>query len=212
MPKFSVPAGCRDAMTALNAAHTERYNKLKGIASGYADKFNNLKAFTTKLHSAHNDRLKRVVNHMRGKMIASNLESDKILSAYMDTHETMRQTIANVLTDFKKQGTPEGMPRGTVTSLKQAADYAADVHDSLIGKKSHGSDVYDPSKVEDPRSGGSGMPPRTEQERSVAMSPAGHLERIMAHLNKKYELVKNPPIARGSKGASRKFGRRSKPN
>lgn len=29
MPKFSVPAGCRDAMTTLHNAHTERYNRVK---------------------------------------------------------------------------------------------------------------------------------------------------------------------------------------
>ena len=29
MPKFSVPAGCRDAMTALHNAHTERYGRIK---------------------------------------------------------------------------------------------------------------------------------------------------------------------------------------
>lgn len=29
MAKFSVPAGCRDAMTALHNAHTERYGRIK---------------------------------------------------------------------------------------------------------------------------------------------------------------------------------------
>lgn len=147
MPTFSVPAGCRQAMTNLHKAHTERYN--------------------------------RVVDRMK----SNQLESDKILRSYMDTHATLHQTVKNLITDHEK-GT-EQLSGNTVKTLKRASDYAQDVHSSL---------------TRGVRSG--------EKQRLTSMSPSGHLERIQKVINKKESAIR--PAALGGKVPTEKWHRKQK--
>lgn len=179
MPEFSVPSGCREAMTNLHKAHTERYAKLKGIAGGYADKFNKLKKFTNNLHAAHTKRYDKVV----GRMKSNQLESDKVLRSYMDTHATLHQTVKNLITDHEKGS--EKLSGGTLKTLKRASGYAQDVHSSLT--KGIRSD---------------------EKQRATSMSPSGHLERIQKHIDRKEAAIR--PVSMGGKVPTEKWHRKQK--
>ena len=75
MPTFSVPAGCRDAMTKLHTAHSERFNKV-----------------VSRLKQAHTDN--RESDQMLGAYMDTHRMLHTTINNLLDSHRRGEQKIA----------------------------------------------------------------------------------------------------------------------
>ena len=75
MPTFSVPAGCRDAMTKLHTAHSERFNKV-----------------VSRLKQAHTDN--RESDQMLGAYMDTHRMLHTTINNLLDSHKRGEQKIA----------------------------------------------------------------------------------------------------------------------
>lgn len=94
MPTFSVPAGCRQAMTDLHKAHSERF-----------------------------DRVKNTINQMK----VNQKEDHRLIAAFMDTHNVMRNAIQHTL---KNNG--DVISDTSKSGLEAAKTHGDDISSSLI--------------------------------------------------------------------------------
>jgi len=117
MPTFSVPSGCRQAMTDLHQAHSERFNKV-------VHKLNQMKVNQKEDHAlvaAFMD----THNVLRGALDKAMKHSEK-MAAFMDTHIVRRGALGKAMKHSKK------MTDSVQQDLEAAKIHADDTTSSLI--------------------------------------------------------------------------------
>ena len=144
MPTFSVPTGCRQAMTDLHQAHSERFNK---VVNKLKQTHKELKTSTRKLQQMH-------VNQK---------EDHRLIGAFMDTHNVLRGALGKAMKHS------EELPDSVQTHLQAAAIHADDVHSTLVkGRRGPGIKEKSPNtKTGSVRVSGRKVDPQTHLLKTI---------------------------------------------